>query len=156
MIVANNEGKVCDAVVRALEKWTRETRADVRRPETDGVGSPVDLRLKLGDQDYAIEHTRIESFENLIATYNVANQIIQHIRRNIPHPFPSLAYYELQFPLDVSLPKGKTRRDRALNDLVEWVRANEKILRGRNATRFLPVRNPYMANDSTRRRPSGI
>ena len=156
MVVPNNEGKVCDAVVRALEKCTRETRADIRHPEKDGVGPPVDLRLKLGTEKYAIEHTRIESFENQIGTVVVANRIMRHIKTNILDPFPSPAYYELQFPTDVSLPRGKPRRDRALNDLVEWVRANEKILRERNSTRFLPLRNPYMANDSIRGAPAGF
>ena len=156
MAVPNNEGKVCDAVVRALEKWTRETRADVRRPEKDGVGPPVDLRLKLGAEEYAIEHTRIESYENQIGTGVVANRIIRHIRENIPDPFPSPAYYELQFPIDVFLPKGKARRDRALNDLVEWIRANERTLRDRNSDRIHPVRNPHMANDSIRGAPVGF
>jgi len=156
MIVPNNEGMVCDAVVRALEKWSRKTRADVRLPETDGIGPPVDLRLKLGDQDYAIEHTRIESFENQIGTSIVANRIIRHVSKRIPDPFPSPAYYELQFPIDVSLPKGKPRRDRALNGLVEWVRANERALRERNSAQSLLVRNPYMANDSIRGTPPGF
>ena len=156
MVVPNNEGMVCDAVVSALEKWTRKTRADVRLPEMDGIGPPVDLRLKLGDQDYAIEHTRIESFENQIGTGIVANRIVRHVSKRIPDPFPGPAYYELQFPIDVSLPKGKPRRDRALNGLVEWVRAKEQILRERNSTQFLPVRNPYMANDSIRGTPPGF
>jgi len=156
IIVPNNEGMVCDAVVRALEKWTRETRADVRLPETDGIGPPVDLRLKLGEQDYAIEHTRIESFENQIETVIVANRIVRHVRKRIPDPFPGPAYYELQFPIDISPPKRKTRRDRALNGLVEWVRAKERILRERNSTQFLPVRNPHLANDSIRGKPPGF
>ena len=76
MIVPNNEGRVCDAVVRTLEKWTRETRSDVRHPDKEGDTPPVDLRLKLGSQDYAIEHTRIESINNQIATVVVAKRII--------------------------------------------------------------------------------
>ena len=156
MVVPNNEGKVCDAVVRVLEKWTGETRADVRHPDKDGIDPPVDLRLKLGAEEYAIEHTRIESFQNQIGTVVVANRIIRHIKENIPDPFPSPAYYELQFPIDVSLPKGKVRRDRSLNGLVEWVRASERTLRGRNADRIVPARNPYFANDSIRGAPKGF
>ena len=55
----NNEGKVCDAVVRFFEKQTGEIRTHIRHPEIDGLGPPVDLRLKLGAQECAIEHTRI-------------------------------------------------------------------------------------------------
>ena len=156
MIVPNNGGKVCDAVVRALEKWTGETRADIRHPDKNGSGPPVDLRLKLGTQEYAIEHTRIESFENQIGTVVVANQIILHIKEDIIDPFACPAYYELQFPIDVSLPKRKARRDLALMELVEWVRANERTLRDRNSNRSLPVRKPYMANDSIRGTPAGF
>ena len=36
-IVPNNEGRVCGTVVRALEKWTREPRADVRHPDKEGA-----------------------------------------------------------------------------------------------------------------------
>ena len=38
MLIPSNEGKVCDAVVRALEKSTGNTRADVRVPDSDGIG----------------------------------------------------------------------------------------------------------------------
>ena len=156
MHIPDNEGKVCDAVVRALEKWTDETRADVRHPERDGVGPPVDLRLKLGAQEYVIEHTRIESFEGQIETGVVANRISVYIKKNIPDPFPSPAYYELQFPIDVALPKGRAKRNRALDNLVEWIRTNEKILRDRNLERFLPIRDPHMANDSVGEIPAGF
>ena len=145
--VPNNEGRVCDAVVRALEKWTRKTRTDVRHPDKEGDGPPVDLRLKLGTQDYAIEHTRIESFGNQIGTVAVANQIVRHVRKNIPDAFPGPAYYELQFRTDVSLPEGRDRRARALNSLVQWIRTSERILRDRNPVPVPPVRNPHLAND---------
>ena len=40
VIVPNNEGRMCDAVVRAPEKWTRETRSDVRHPDKEGTFLP--------------------------------------------------------------------------------------------------------------------
>ena len=156
MIVPNNEGRVCDAVVRTLEKWTRETRSDVRHPDKEGGTPPVDLRLKLGSQEYAIEHTRIESINNQIATVVVAKQIVGHIRKTIPEPFSSLAYYELQFPIDVSLPKGRVKRKRALGALVEWVRENEKILRERNSDHNSSVHNPDFSNDRIQGIPTGF
>ena len=156
MIVPKNEGKVCEAVVRALEKWTRVTRADVRRPERDGVGQPVDLRVTLGATDYAIEHTRIESFENQIGAYATARVIMRHVREHLPIPFLSAACYELQFPLEVSLPEGKARRDRALRALVDWVRESELILRQRYAERTCPRCYPYTANDVICGTPPGF
>ena len=66
MDMVNNEGKACDAIVRVLEQRTGETRAGLRFPETDGVGPPVEIRLTLGAQEYAIEPTLIEPFEKEI------------------------------------------------------------------------------------------
>ena len=152
MHVPKNEGKACDAVVRLLEKRTGETRTDIRHPDRDGVGPPVDLRLNLGNQEYAIEHTRIERYKNQIEAEFVANRIICHIMENIPDPFPSPAYYEIQFPIDVSLPKGKAKCNRALDNLVEWTRTNEQILRERNSD--LILRDPYIANDCIRGTPA--
>lgn len=156
MIVPNNEGRVCDAVVRALEKWTRETRADLRHPDKEGGDPPVDLRLSLGAQDYAIEHTRIESFANQIGTETLANRIVRHVRKNIPDPFPGPAYYELQFRIDISLPAGRDRRARALNSLVQWVRAAEQMLRNWNTVPVRPMRHPYLPNDGIRGTPLGL
>ena len=153
VIVPNNEGRVCDAVVRALEKWTRETRMDLRHPDKEGGGPPVDLRLRLGAQDYAIEHTRIESFGNQIGTVTVANRIVRHVRKNIPDLSPGPAYYELQFRIDVSLPGGRNRRTRALNSLVQWVRTSERVQRDRNPVPVPPVRNPHLASDWIRGTP---
>ena len=56
--IPNNEGMACDAVIQHLEKWTGESRAEIRHPETEGVDPPVELRLQLGNQNFAIEHTR--------------------------------------------------------------------------------------------------
>ena len=56
----SNEGRVCDAALKSIEQRTGEKRNDIRRPEKDPVGPPVELRLKIGTQEYAIEHTLIE------------------------------------------------------------------------------------------------
>lgn len=125
----NYEGKACDAVVRAIEKRTGEIRTQVRRPEADGVGPPVDLQLKLGDQKYAIEHTLIEPFENQIKMEVIVREILDYFKENISLPFPSLAYYELQYPVDISLPDGKVKRNHALKSLANWVYKNELLLR---------------------------
>ena len=68
MAIQNNEGKACDAVVKLLEKRTGKDRSDISHPEKNGIGPPVELRLKLGTQSYAIEHTQIEAFAGQIHT----------------------------------------------------------------------------------------
>lgn len=155
MIVPDNESRVCDAVVRTLEKWTCEKRSDIRHPDKEGSNPPVDLRVRLGTQDYAIEHTRIQSFPNQIATVNVAKKIILYVQEHIPHPFPSPAYYELQFPIKMLMPKSRGRK-RALGNLVTWIHSNEQILRERNSDRILSVHNPYEASDRIQGTPLGF
>ena len=156
MLIPDNEGKACDAVVKSLEKWTGATRASIRHPERDGEGPPVDCRLKLGTHDYAIEHTRIEPFENEIKALVAFNKISRHVKSNIPNPFPSSAYYELQLESDVSLPNGNAMCNRALNNLVEWVQANERSLRDRNVGRSLLAHNPRFSDDCIQGTPEGF
>ena len=71
--IPNNEGKVCDAVIRNIEKLTGEARTHIRCPDKESGDTEVpkvDLRLILGAQEYAIEHTRIESFVNQIKMFD--------------------------------------------------------------------------------------
>ena len=103
MRMANNEGKACDAVVRVLELRSGAVRGDIRHPERDGVGPPVDLRLWLGNQDHALEHTLIEPFENHIKTGVVFGEIFAYIRENTGDVLPATAYYELRIPIDLGV-----------------------------------------------------
>ncbi len=66
MLIPNNEGKACDAVVRHIELCTDEKRSGIRHPERDGDGPPIELRLKVAERDYAIEHTLLQPSENRI------------------------------------------------------------------------------------------
>ena len=156
MHVPNNEGKVCDAVVRFIEKRTGEIRTQVRRPELNGVGPQVDLRVKFSAQKYAIEHTRVESFENQIRTGSIVEEIIGHIKKKNIVPFPSTAYYELHYPIDVSLPDRKVKRDCALNNLVEWICTSEKILRRVKSDQPLHSYPSWVAYDFVRGKPEGF
>ncbi len=88
--IQDNEGKVCDAVVKLLEKRTGKVRADISHPEKNGIGPPVDLRLKLGTQSYAIEHTQIEAFEGQIQTGEefgqFTNPVLDELSGTLPKP----------------------------------------------------------------------
>ena len=106
VIVPNNEGRVCDAVVRALEKWTRETRTDLRHPDKEGGGSPVDLRLRLGAQDYAIEHTRIESFGKPNRNRHRREPDRQECQEEHPGPVPRPGLLRAAVP-DRRFPAGR-------------------------------------------------
>ena len=156
MHIPDNEGKACDAVVRLLEKWTGETRLGIRHPEKDGVGPPVDLRLKLGGQKYAIEHTRIELFKNQIRTGVAFKQINDFIKDRVSGSLPGPAYYELQVPIGDCLPETREKRERALKDLVDWIRTNAQCLHERNSGRSRLTHSPHWADDRIRGKPAGF
>ena len=152
----DNEGMVCDAVVRFIEKQTGAIRTQIRYPERDGVGPQVELRLKLDVQEYAIEHTKLESFEHQIKTGVIIDKILDHFKKNLPVPFPSPAYYELQYPVDICFPTGKAKRERALNKLVEWICTNENVLRERIRSRPMRPHLPWVADEFVRGTPAGF
>ena len=156
MHIPDNEGKACDAVVRLLEVQTGDARTDIRHPEKDGVGPPVDLRLRLGAQEYTIEHTRIEPFENQIKTGLVFKQINDCIEKRLSDTLPGPAYYALHVPTDVRLPEKKEKRNQALNNFVEWIRKNAQYLHEKNSGRSRPTRSLYRSDDRIQGVPTGF
>ena len=162
MIVPKNEGKACDAVVKTMESRTRKVRSDIRFPERDRVGPPVELRMKLGEQEYAIEHTIIEPFENNIKAELTVTEIRQYLIQDLTGKMPGPMYYVLQVPKDVCLPK-KVKRVGALKILAEWVLSSAQIMYERNTVLSLPIDShgipisPYcFPDDSVKDELSGI
>ena len=139
----SNEGKVCDAVVRVLERRTGETRADIRRPEDDRVGPPVDLHLTLGAQGYAIEHTQIEAFKKQIATGVSLMQFIDPVKKALCGELPGPEIYEMVFPIDPSLDVKATDLEQLQNSLIEWVRENAQLLHEQDSITTKPPGFPY-------------
>ena len=140
MLVQRNEGKACDAVVRRFEALSGETRTHVRCPELDGHGPPVDLRVKLGGEEYAIEHTLLQPYRNRIEYGARFNTINRFIRERITQPLPGSVYYELHLPIDVSLPRKRKHREKALHNLVEWILTSAQRLHDRR--RLIPWPSP--------------
>ena len=156
LLIPNNEGKVCDAVVRLLEDRTGQKRADLSLPEVDGVGPPVDLRLRLGAQEFAVEHTLIESFEGQIKTGVVFSEIKGHVGRVLSGRLPRPAFYQLQVPVNVSLPKKVAQRNLVLDTLVDWIRECAECMDRRNQGRTKEWHNPVRSDDCIREIPPGF
>ena len=131
--MANNEGKACDAVVKLLEERLGEARTDVHRPENDKVGPPVDLRLRLGHQEYALEHTEIEAFPGRIRTDESLKQLITPIREALSGTLPGPAEYVMYVPRDTSLRVRKSALREVIEDLKRWTRASADTLYERHA-----------------------
>ncbi len=156
MAIQNNEGKACDAVVKLLEKRTGKDRADISLPEKNGIGPPVDLRLKLGTQSYAIEHTRIEAFADQIHTAEKFGQFIIPVINELSGTLPGPGFYNLYFPTNARLRVQPNQLDKIRSDFTEWVRENAQRLHEKNPDRPTRERNPRGFDEQYRAKPPGF
>ena len=130
-LIPRNEGKACDAAVRSIEQRTGDGRHDIRWPERDHVGPPVELRLKIGTVEYAIEHTRIEPFENEIGGGVSLAQLFDPVKTALSGELFGPAFYTVLFPSNRKLVgKEPTLRQQQKN-LEDWVRENALRLYGK-------------------------
>ena len=127
-----NEGRACDAVVRCVERRAGETRAAIRRPETDRIGPLVDFRLRIGAQEYAIEHTQIEAVPGLIRAGEGYKQLIEPVIGEVSGTLPGPAVYALHFPIDTQFGVRRAALDRIRRGFIAWIRAKAQCLYERN------------------------
>lgn len=156
MANSDNEGKACDAVLRLLEESTKKIRADVSHPEIDGIGPPVELRLKLGTQSYAIEHTQIEAFAGQIRTGEEFGQFIRPAIDELSGTLPKPGVYHLYFPIDARLGVKADQRERIRRDFIVWVREHAQRLHENNPEKPTKDRNPRGFNERYRAIPPGF
>lgn len=129
--VMKNEGKLCDAAVKLIEQRTGEERENVRCPEKDHVGPPVELRLKFGTQEYAIEHTKIEAFECEISRGVSLKCLTGPVEKALCGKLPGPALYTMYFPPDCGLSVRKSDLKKHQEKLAEWVLENAQFLYGK-------------------------
>ena len=151
-----NQGKTCDAVVRCIEGRTGDTRAKIRRPEKDGNGPPVDFRVKIGAQEYAIEHTQVEAIPHLIGSHHRYMELIKPVMDAVSGTLPGPARYMLYFPIDTDLGVNQTDFDRIQSDFIGWIRANAQRLYRRNRGQLERKRRSPRHLDSVEERPPGF
>lgn len=156
MSIPNNEGKACDAVVRLLETRTGTVRVEVCHPERDGIGPPVDLRLKLGPQDYAIEHSQVEALPGQIHTGAEFAQFIRPVIDELSGMLPGPAVYDLYFPFNARLGVPPAQLERIRRNFIEWIRVHAQELHERNPQRPTKEKNPRGFNDQYRGTPPGM
>lgn len=147
----NNEGKACDAVVRFLERRTGYDRSDVRCPEEDGNGPPVELRLRLGRQEYALEHTLIEPFENEIRARVEFEEIATYIEESLS-PFAGSAFYRLAVPVGARLPRSEDARRR----FADWIVKSAEAMRKGTPGQGEHWRSPHRWDARVREKPPGF
>ena len=117
--VCDNEGKACDAIVRLIEERTGEERRDIRLPEKDLRGPRVDLRLKIGDKEYAIEHTKIQTFRDEKKSRKKSGQISKGlaldylgclVREVLCDKLPGPALYDIFISYAEKLDRSKSEK----------------------------------------------
>ena len=119
--MSGKEGRACDAVLRVLESRSGETRSGLRRPEKDGIGPPVDLRVRLGPHEHAFEHSLIEPFEGAVRTGILFSQLLEPVHREVADWLPGPAWYALHLPLDPSLGVPGRELRSSQRALSEWI-----------------------------------
>ena len=156
MASPHNEGKACDAVLRLLEARTGSVRADISHPEKDGIDPPVELRLILGTQSYAIEHTQIEAFAGQIHMEREFGQFIGPVIDELSGTLPGPAVYHLYFPAKARLGVRANQLDKIRSDFIEWVREHAQRLHENNPERPTRQRNPHGFDERYRAKPPGF
>ncbi len=122
----SNERKCCDAVIRILEEKTGETRSDVWSPEDtpEFPGPKVELRLRLGSQEYALEHTFVEPFEGEYANSIPLEGFSDVVEDALSGVVPQDAVYSVTLPSDRYLKTKRAKLESHRSKLAEWVREN--------------------------------
>ena len=154
MVIPRREGKCCDAVIRQIERASRSARTDVRDPEKNVGGRSVDLLVKVGVQEYALEHTRVQPFRNRIELAKEWQMVRNCVQQWFPDPLPGSAFYHLYIPLDMHPPGHGKRGERRLESLREWIEDKVAVLHKRAAQRPRPPARIYIMDEITGQ-PSG-
>lgn len=135
-----NEGRSCDAVVRRIEQRIGKTRNLIRRPESDGSGPPVDFCLRVGDRNYAIEHTQIEAMRGQIRAGKEYEQLIEPVIEELSGTLPGPAVYALQLPTETYLGANRVKLERIRRDLIAWIQKSARSLYERNKDKLKRTR----------------
>lgn len=126
-----NEAKCIDATLRYLEASLGASRSNVEIPENDlnvPADSRVDYYARIGEEEFAIEHTLIEPFNN--------HMKVSSITRGLEGYFAELMKdLALPFSVSVGLSDGwiesrttDRERKRLLKDLTTVLRQNIDVL----------------------------
>ena len=152
----DNEGLVCDAVVRVLEERTGQQRSNIEHPEGAGVPGGVDLLFRLGSDQYALEHTRIEPFPNQIQHDAQFSQFIGPVMDQLEHDMPQPGVYDLIFPLDTRFNAGAEQLEALRTALLHWVRDTAQDLQAIYPRRLSREECPHGVRDTHTGRPEGF
>lgn len=144
MVLKTNEGTVCDAIVRFLEKRTGQKRAELWHPEKT-ADNEVELAWKLGDQQFVIEHTMVEPFEDFL---RLNAQAEVHFR-SIVEACSGLVADVLEMEVPVKCMQDLTKQDRikAQAALVAYIQQTAAALPRRRYSDYIGAVGPTQIAD---------
>lgn len=120
-LIQDNEQALCKAMIALLEtRYDGECR-HVSYPERDGSGPPVEVRFKLGDQYFAIEHTLVEPFPEAIPSGIRFQKFVEGIVSQLDGALPTPGAYQLVFPKDPTLGHPPKVQEPVKRAIVDWV-----------------------------------
>ena len=111
-------------MVRFIERRDSAQRHGVRSPDDDGDAAPVDLTCSVGERFFALEHTKVEPFENYDQANNHAIAFYEPIVGRLKGAVPSDAVFELCAPFEATFLLGslKAKKRKLVCDRIEaWV-----------------------------------
>ncbi len=141
---------------QTIGKANREGSRRYFSPGESHIGPPVDLRLKLGTQSYAIEHTRIEAYAGQINTAETLKRFIDPVINELSENLPGPAEYDLYFPNEARFGVNEKKLDKIRGDFIEWVREHAQRLHEKNPDRPTRERNPRGFCEEYRGTPPGF
>jgi hypothetical protein len=144
MALKTNEGTVCDAIVRHLETRTGAVRTDLWQPEKQG-DSEVELAWKLGNQQFVIEHTVIEPFEDFLRLNAQAKAHFDPIIAACNKLLPDVL--ELEVPARCMQDLSKEEVAAAQAGLIAHVQATAPNMRCRRYSDYIGADEPTTIDD---------
>lgn len=151
----SNEGKATDAMIRLLEKRTGQNRSNVRQSEkVDGL-PPVEADFDLGDEHFAIEHTKLETFANQTRSATQFYELVEEIVSAVSGTLPKPGVYKLYFPTEATVGRSMSL-EKARELLREWVLVNAAVLHAQHPERRSRNWEPHGHEASIKGVPEGL
>ena len=138
-VLSFNEGKVCEAIVRRLEEREQHARADLRWPEQENHKSPVEVAFRLGNQLYALEHTRIEPFEGHLRMEAQTEKLFAPITNALKDSLGAGALFELYLPVNSLDGRKPDELEKIQQAIIAWVKATAPTIPKRPSPDFRGV-----------------
>jgi hypothetical protein len=117
-----NEGKVCEAIVRRLEKREQQLRANLRWPEKEHHRHPVEVVFELGSQLYALEHTGIEPFDGHMRMEAQTEKLFAPITNALKDTLGTDALFEFHLPINSLSGRKPAQLSTIQQGIIDWVK----------------------------------